>query len=30
MERFMRIDMATYVTKVDLLFPSHIRLELYS
>ena len=30
MERLKRIDLATYVTKIDLPFPSHIRLGLQS
>ena len=30
MEKLKKIDLATYVTKVDLPFPSHIRLELQS
>ena len=28
MERFKKIDLATYIIKVDLPFPSYIRLEL--
>ena len=30
MERLKKIDLTIYVTKIDLLFPSHIYLELQS
>ena len=30
MEKFKRINLATYVTNVHLPFREHIRLELYS